>query len=180
MSNIQSNINQLIGTGAIIAGLYANSPAGKDRSEIRKLNRSIEKGEAKQKGDIQAVDKGAITNEQFRSNLAKSTKEQADRYEELAQKDPTIENIQKAALAKDVAIVHSDEAWKQFEEAMQKSGVLPEAKPQGNKHMQNIGKQQVNQKQSYLDYFKSLSGDDKRDMLKQTQHIRAQEKRGNE
>lgn len=47
MGVIQSSINQMIGTVGIMGGLYANSPAGKERTELSSIASKLDKSKLK-------------------------------------------------------------------------------------------------------------------------------------
>lgn len=173
MGEIQQSVNNMISTAGIMAGLYANSPMGKKQKETR-----LAKGDIKSLGkqldaNIAAADKGLMSPEVFSAKHKEITQKQAEAYKTIAKNNPTEENAAKSALADEVALVFSDEATKQFEEAMKKINSSPAsmAKEMATKHLDDS----IAEK-SLIEQFKAEPNKSK--FLRQAQHIQSQEKRG--
>lgn len=60
MGQIQSSVNQTVGAASLMAGLYANSPAGKTRQELKTLKKQEERVQDAQTHITADVTEGAI------------------------------------------------------------------------------------------------------------------------
>lgn len=94
--SIQASLNQLLGTAAIGAGIYAQTPAAKEKAEIRGLERSI--------AQMQKVSGSQMEEAEFPTSpeAQEAVRQEAAATQRLAQLRPTEENLKQAAGAREL------------------------------------------------------------------------------
>lgn len=94
--SIQASLNQLLGTAAIGAGLYSQTPGAKEKAEINSLQRRISQTQALSEKQMEESD--FPTSPEAREALGAEAKA----TQRLAELKPTEENIKQAAKSREV------------------------------------------------------------------------------
>ena len=94
--SIQASLNQLLGTAAIGAGIYAQTPAAKEKAEVRGLERSI--------AQMQKVSGSQMEEAEFPTSpeAQEAVRQEAAATQRLAQLRPTEQNLKQAAGAREL------------------------------------------------------------------------------
>lgn len=94
--SIQANLNQLLTTGAIGAGLYAQTPAAKEKREVKGLKRTI--AQKQTAGEQQMENEDFPTSPEAKKQIEQEVRE----TQRLAELRPTPENIKQAEQAREL------------------------------------------------------------------------------
>lgn len=115
--SIQASLNQLLGTAAIGAGIYAQTPAAKEKAEVRGLKRSI--------AQMQKVSGSQMEEAEFPTSpeAQEAVRQEAAATQRLAQLRPTEENLKQAAGARELRATLDElrEAETEEKEAVKKA-----------------------------------------------------------
>lgn len=177
MGEIQSAINQMLGSTAIVAGLAYNSPQAKEA----RLKRTL-------------LNKEQTYNQVERDESIKYSQAMSDLSNEYLESDMSEEdlNARKKLLGEKRNRIMGETATKkadvygQLFELTGEGKYLEQQKQQedlanirgGNTHMRVIGQQQLQQQFNFRNYLDSLSKKERAEVLRYGQHVQAISKRG--